>query len=73
MCAQDLGYLDAARFDAEWNRTLAEARTLATVSELDQASGNVKLVYDTQRTYEDITRSLKMLQEWKVGTALWTL
>lgn len=37
------------------------------VVQVNDATGDVKVLYDSQRKYEQITGRLHMLREWKVG------
>ena len=65
---QDLGYLRQEVYDREWNQTLAAAKPMTTYAAVDKARGAVKILYNSQKEYEDITGDFKMLREWKVRT-----
>ena len=55
------------RYAAEFNVTLAAAPVAATVEAARNASGDVRLLYESQEGYELITARLRMLREWKDG------
>jgi len=63
---QDLGYLRREVYDMEWNQTLSAAKAVTSYDAVDKARGAVKVLYNSQKQYEDITGDFKMLREWKV-------
>lgn len=63
----DLAYLRLERYDTELNATLAAARTLQTAAQAKEASGDVKLLYSSERQYKLYARTLRMLPDWKDG------
>ena len=63
---QDLRYLQQPRYDVDWNNTLASAKTLTAISEVEQAKGDVKILYESIQKYEEIAGYFKILPEWKV-------
>ena len=67
---QDLGYLRQDVYDREWNQTLAAAKALTSYAAVDKARGAIKILYNSQKQYEDITGDFKMLREWKVRLRL---
>ena len=63
---QDLSYLQQPRYDVAWNNTLTSAKTLTAISEVEQAKGDVKILYESIQKYEEIAGYFKILPEWKV-------
>jgi len=53
-------------YDRDWNQTLSAAKPVTSYAAVDKAHGAVKILYNSQKQYEDITGDFKMLREWKV-------
>uniref|UniRef100_A0A7S1SHF8 Alpha-1,3-mannosyl-glycoprotein 2-beta-N-acetylglucosaminyltransferase n=1 Tax=Tetraselmis chuii TaxID=63592 RepID=A0A7S1SHF8_9CHLO len=61
-----LDYLLQHKYEPEWDALLATARAMS-VEDAMKASGDVKVIYNSQESYEAITGKLGMLREWKDG------
>eukprot|EP00873_Tetraselmis_striata_P034777 jgi/Tetstr1/455041/TSEL_041897.t1 len=61
-----LDYLLQPEYEAAWDSMMAGMREVP-VEEAMRTTGDVKVVYDSQETYEAITGKLGMLREWKDG------
>jgi len=69
--ALDLSYLSPEVYPVEFQRQLADATEANQVSELESLAEkevkDVKLIYRSQKHFEQLARQLRIMGEWKAG------